>query len=93
LKKYKNLKIMEEKDIIDLSNEIVESLTKLSLGEIPGIISNKTYKTLTNHIHFVAIKKLYADFLINEFDGQYESTESLKKLTELRYQLVDLYTI
>ncbi len=84
---------MEEKNIIDLSNEIVESLTKLSLGEIPGIISNKTYKTLSDHINFVAIKKLYADFLINEFDGQYDSTESLKKLTELRYKLVDLYTI
>jgi hypothetical protein len=84
---------MEEKDIIELSNEIVESLTKLSLGEKPGIISNKTFKSLTDHDNFVTIKHLYADFLIKDFNGQYNSTESLKKLTEFRYKLVDLYSI
>jgi hypothetical protein len=84
---------MEEKDIIELSNEIVDSLTKLSLGEKPGLISNKIFKSLTDHVNFITIKQLYADFLINDFNGQYSSSESLKKLTEFRYKLVELYSI
>ena len=84
---------MNENDIQELSNEIIESLTKLSLGEKPGIISNKIFKSLTDHVNFIKIKKLYADFLINDFKGQYTNSDSLKKLTELRYKLVELYNI
>ena len=84
---------MEEKDIVELSNEIVESLTKLSLGEKPGMLSNKVFKNLTEHVHFVKIKQLYSEFLLNEFTGQYTSTDSLKKLSELRFKLIELYNI
>jgi hypothetical protein len=84
---------MEEKDIIELSNEIVESLTKLSLGEKPNIISNKIFKSLSDHVNFIQIKKIYSDFLQNDFNGKYNSSESLKKLTEFRYKIVDLYNI
>ena len=84
---------MEEKDIVELSNEIVESLTKLSLGEKPGMLSNKVFKNLTEHVHFVKIKQLYSEFLLNEFTGQYTSTDSIKKLSELRFKLIELYNI
>ena len=78
---------MEEKDIIELSNEIVESLTKLSLGEKPGILSNKIFKSLTEHVNFNQIKQLYSEYLINDFNGQYTTASEFKKLTELRFKL------
>jgi hypothetical protein len=84
---------MEEKEIIELSNEIVESLMRLSLGEKPGMLSNKVFKSLTEHVNFVKIKQLYADYLVNEFNGQYNSTDSLKKLSDLRFNLLALYNI
>lgn len=84
---------MEEKDIVDLSNEIVESLMRLSLGEKPGMLSNKVFKNLTEHIHFVKIKQLYAEYIMNEFSGQYTTSDSLKKLSELRFKLLELYNI
>ena len=84
---------MEEKDIVDLSNEIVESLMRLSLGEKPGMLSNKVFKSLTEHVNFVKIKQLYADYLVNEFNGKYNSTDSLKKLSDLRFNLLALYNI
>ncbi len=81
---------MEEKEIIELSTEIILSLTKLSLGEKPSMLSGKVFKTLNEHQNFAQIKSLYAHHLIN-FEGTYSSTEDLKKLTDLRYKLVDLY--
>ncbi len=81
---------MEEKDIIELSNDIINCITKLSLGEKPGMLSGKVFKNLHEHSKFEEIKNLYANHLI-EFKGQYLTTDSLKTLTDLRYQLVELY--
>ena len=44
-------------------------------------------------MNFVKIKQLYADYLVNEFNGQYSSTDSLKKLSDLRFNLLALYNI
>jgi hypothetical protein len=44
-------------------------------------------------VNFVKIKQLYADYLVNEFNGQYNSTDSLKKLSDLRFNLLALYNI
>ena len=57
------------------------------------MLSNKVFKNLTEHVHFVKIKQLYSEFLLNEFTGQYTSTDSLKKLSELRFKLIELYNI
>ena len=81
---------MEEKDIIELSNDIINCITKLSLGEKPGMLSGKVFKNLHEHSKFITIKKLYAEHLLN-FKGQYTSTDELKTLTDLRYKLVELY--
>ncbi len=40
---------MEEKDIIELSNDIINCITKLSLGEKPGMLSGKVFKNLHEH--------------------------------------------
>ena len=84
---------MEEKDIVEISTDVIESLTKLSMGEQPHLLSNRVFKSLAEHANFIIIKKLYADFLLNDFNGQYSDSESLKKLTELRYKLAELYDI
>ena len=81
---------MEEKDIIELSNDIIICITKLSLGEKPGMLSGKVFKNLHEHAKFSTIKKLYAEHLL-DFKGQYSSTDELKSLTDLRYKLVELY--
>jgi hypothetical protein len=81
---------MEEKDILELSNDIINCITKLSLGEKPGMLSGKVFKNLHEHSNFKEIKKLYANHLLY-FQGVYENTDDLKKLTDLRYKLVELY--
>ena len=37
---------MDEKELIELSEEIIGSLTKLLLGESPGFLSNSVFKKL-----------------------------------------------
>jgi hypothetical protein len=81
---------MEEKDIIELSNDIINCITKLSLGEKPGMLAGKVFKNLHEHNNFSIIKKIYAEHLLN-FKGQYNSMDELKSLTDLRYKLVELY--
>ena len=81
---------MEEKDIIELSDDIINCITKLSLGEKPGMLAGKVFKNLNEHSKFSVIKKLYAEHLL-EFKGQYSSTDELKTLTDLRYKLVEIY--
>ena len=81
---------MDEREIIDLSNEIIDSLTKLALSEKPGMLSGKVFKSLSEHAKFSEMKFLYADF-VRDFKGGYSSTEDLKKLTDFRYKLVDLF--
>jgi hypothetical protein len=43
---------MDEKELMELSEEIIESLTKLVLGESPGFLSNSVFKKLNSNKHF-----------------------------------------
>lgn len=81
---------MDEKELIELSDELVQNLTKLSLGEKPGFLSGSVYKKLSNHVHFGAIKQCYIDHL-SEFKGSYDNAIELKKLTDFRYKIVELF--
>ena len=72
---------MDEREIIDLSNEIIDGLTKLVLSEKPGMLSGKVFKSLGEHAKFSEMKFLYADF-VRDFKGGYASTDDLKKLTD-----------
>ena len=71
---------MDEKELIELSDELVQGLTKLSLGEKPGFLAGSVYKKLSNHSNFHAIKQCYIDhtlasylasYIINSFFLQY----------------------
>jgi|GEM_PF-4243370 len=81
---------MEEKDIIEKTDEIIQAFTRLILGESPGMLSNRTFKDLPKHSQFDAMKSLYIAH-ITHFKGSYESTDDLKSLTDFRYALIKLY--
>jgi len=81
---------MDEKELIELSDELVQGLTKLSLGETPGFLSGSIYKKLSNHPQFDAIKECYINHL-HEFKGSYDNAVELKKLTDFRYKIVELF--
>jgi len=81
---------MDEKELIELSEEIIDSLTKLVLGESPGFLSNNVFKKLASHKHFKEIKSLYSSFIVS-FEGQYKDASELKKLSDFRYKIVELY--
>ena len=81
---------MSEKDIRELSDNIVESIVALSLGKEPGLISGKIFKTIAKHPKYEEMKKLYIEFLFG-FDGHFETTEELKKLSDFRFALVQLF--
>ena len=80
----------DEKDLIELSNDIIHSLTKLVLGEKPGFLSGGVYKKMETHPRLSTMKTLYASFLM-DFKGSYEDSASLKKLTDFRYEIVELF--
>ena len=43
---------MYEKELIELSEEILQALTKLVMGGSPGFLSNSVFKNLASHKHF-----------------------------------------
>lgn len=81
---------MDEKELIELSDELVNALTKLVLGEKPGFLSGNVFKKLASHPRFSEMKQLYCELLMS-FDGNYSDATELKKLTDFRYKIVELY--
>ena len=81
---------MDEKELIELSDELVHAITKLSLGEKPGFLSGSVYKKLSNHTNFGEIKQCYIEHL-QTFKGTYDNSIELKKLTDFRYKIVELF--
>ena len=81
---------MDEDELMELSEEIIESLTKLVLGDSPGFLSNSVFKKLNSNKNFDEIKSLYSKFIVS-FEGQYKDATELKKLSDFRYKIVELY--
>ncbi len=81
---------MDEKELLELSDEIVNAMTKLVLGEKPGFLSGTVFKKLASHSRFNEMKQLYCE-LLQTFDGTYSDATELKKLTDFRYKLVELF--
>jgi hypothetical protein len=81
---------MDEKELIELSDEIIDALTKLAMGAKPGFLSGSVYKNLATHSKFTDMKALYCNFL-SEFDGSYSEPAKLKKLTDFRFSLIELF--
>jgi len=81
---------MNEDELMELSEEIIESLTNLVLGESPSFLSNSVFKKLNSNKNFDEIKSLYSKFIIS-FEGEYKDASELKKLSDFRYKIVELY--
>ena len=81
---------MNEKEIKELTENIVESIVSLSLGKEPNLLSNTVFKNIYKHPKYNEIKKLYIIFL-TDFDGKYETPDELKKLIDFRFKLIQLY--
>ena len=81
---------MEEKDIIELSTDIVEGLTKLALGAEPGMFSGRVIKSLNDHPRLEELKALFTEHITN-FKGYYKNAEELKTLSDFRYNIVSVY--
>jgi hypothetical protein len=81
---------MDEKELIELSDEIIDAITKLAMGAKPGFLSGSVYKNIAAHNKFMEMKQLYCDFL-QDFDGSYSDAAELKKLTDFRFGLIALY--
>jgi hypothetical protein len=81
---------MDEKELIELSDEIIDAITKLAMGAKPGFLSGSIYKNIAAHAKFMEMKQLYCDFL-QDFDGSYSDAAKLKKLTDFRFGLIALY--
>lgn len=81
---------MEEKDIIELSTDIVEGLTKLAMGAETGLFSGKVIKSLNDHPKLEELKTLFTTHITN-FKGSYKTAEELKTLSDFRYNIVTVY--
>ncbi len=81
---------MEEKDIIELSTDIVEGITKLALGAEPGLFSGRVIKSLNEHPKLEELKSLFTTHITN-FKGSYKTAEGLKILSDFRYNIVSVY--
>jgi hypothetical protein len=81
---------MDEKDLIQQSDEIVQALTKLVMGEKPGFLSNSVFKKLAAHPRLHEMKEVYV-LLIQGFKGAYDNASELKNLTDFRYKIIELY--
>jgi len=79
-----------EKKIKELTETIVESIVSLSIGKEPNLLSNSVYKSIANHSNFLRFRQLVIEHLQN-FDGKIETAEEWKKLTDFRFNIIDLY--
>lgn len=81
---------MNEKEIKELSDDIIEAIVSLSLGREPNLISGKIFKTISKHANYESMKNLYIEYLTS-FDGRFDTTDEIKKLSDFRFALADLY--
>ena len=84
---------MDEKKIIKLSNEIVSTIVDISLGEgkVKSIVPQSVANILSKDVNlFNSLKECYIEYL-STVDNKIDETSELKKLTEFRYQLVEIF--
>jgi hypothetical protein len=80
-----------EQQIIEITDEIILGIVKLAIQQDPGILSGKVFKSLPDHSRFEEMKLRVLDYL-KEFNGHFEETSDVKKLSELRFDLYQFYS-
>lgn len=82
---------MDEKKIISLSEDIVTAIVDISMGKSKFSLTNSVLKTLSNNpILFDSVKNCYIEYL-GTIDSKIDETVEVKKLSDFRYKLVDIY--
>lgn len=84
---------MDEKKIIKLSNELVNTIVDFSLGEgkVKSLVPSSVAKKLSSNVDlFNCLKECYINYL-SSVDNKIDDTVELKKLTDFRYQLVEIF--
>ncbi len=85
---------MDEKKIISLSNDIVSAIVDFSMGK--GKIISKVPRTVANKLAndedlFEKVKQCYVEYLAT-VDNKMDEAHEVKRLTDFRYRLVEIYT-
>ena len=85
---------MDEKKIIKITNEIVSAIADFSIGKgkvmslVPGSVAKKLYN---DEELFEKLKNCYIEYL-KTVDNHIDETAEIKRLTDFRYQLLEIYT-
>jgi len=79
-----------EKKINVLSERIIESIVKISLGKKPGLFSNSVFKSMQDHRNYIAMLNLYKVY-IDEFKGKLETAEELERLSNFKRVIIFAY--
>jgi hypothetical protein len=80
-----------EQQIIEITDEIILGIVKLAIQQDPGLLSGKVFKSLPDHAKFDEMKKRMLEYL-KDFNGHFEETDDVKKLSELRFDLYQFYS-
>lgn len=81
-----------EKKIKEQSERIVDTFVALSMGKEPNLLSNSIMKNLAEHSNFQRIKyEIIQHFQL--FNGKIESKGDLKRLSDFRFKIYELYNV
>lgn len=82
---------MDEKKIINLSEEIVYAITDISMGKSKSGLINSVHKTLSKDpVLFSQLRDAYVNYL-QSIDGKVDEVLEVKALSDFRYQIVEIY--
>ena len=81
---------MTEEQFQKRSDNIIEALTALSLGQKPNLLSNSIFRKLANHPYFLQIRDTYIEYL-KLFEGKVSGTNDISRLFEMRKRIVELF--
>ena len=82
---------MDEKKIINLSEEIVYAITDICMGKSKSGLINSVHKTLSkDQLLFSQLRDAYVNYL-QSIDGKVDEVMEVKALSDFRYGIVDIY--
>jgi hypothetical protein len=82
---------MDEKKIIVMSESIVNAIVDISMGRSKFSLTNTVLKKLSNNPEiFERVRDCYIEYL-GTIDSKIDETMEVKKLSDFRYKIVDVY--
>lgn len=82
---------MDEKKIVIMSESIVNAIVDISMGKSKFSLTKTVFKKISkNPMLFERLRDCYIDYL-GTIDSKIDETIEVKKLTEFRYRIVEIY--